>query len=109
MAYKRIVATFVGDTEYKENKKDRIVFLIKRDENNKIVPKSDGFGYLRVDNDKYPFYLEFKKDKFIFNFGATDGDIYTTNLSDKKIIVNEFFTYTTEKEKMFTYRIESII
>jgi hypothetical protein len=108
MEYKRVLATFAGGKEYEKDRNDKFIFLVTVNENN-IIQDRQIFGYWVDDNDKYPFYSEIKKDKLIFNFGASDEDTYITNLLNKKIIIDELFTYTDEDSKEWTYRIESII
>jgi len=107
MEYKRVFATFAGGKGYEKDRDDKLIFLVTINENN-MIQNREIFGYLIDNTDKYPFYSEIKNDKLIFNFGASDGDMYITNLLNKKIIIDELFTCTDSDNEEWVYRIESI-
>ena len=108
MEYKRVFATFAGGKGYKKDRDDKLIFLVTINENN-MIQNREIFGYLVDDTDTYPFYSEIKNDKLIFNFGASDEEMYITNLLNKKIIVDELFTCTDSDNEEWVYRIESIV
>ena len=117
MSLKRIFATFVGDRESEEDREAAIVMHAKIKDNNKIDALMEVFGYVKdwceefQQYKRYPFILNINNE-VVFDFGgyAPEGiEIARTNLLNKDIVPNEFFTYFDESsEEEWVYRIEQV-
>ena len=109
--YFRIVAGVI-DSEW------RVVIVVRLGKKGEIDKKSYSFGYTTdiagetLSVSRYPFLLKYSQGKGFFDFGGGTYLPEKTNIYEKVIRLNEYFTrwvYTTDKQTEMTFQIQSIV